>query len=56
MNLIKTIFYPSISTRFNFISGFIVVKVAAVKVGKERMSLVSQLQNTIFVYARVFYP
>ncbi len=46
MNLIKTSFYTSISTAINFISGFIVVKVVAVKIGPEGIALVGQFQNT----------
>lgn len=46
MNLIKTSFYTSISTAITFISGFIVVKVVAVKVGPQGIALVGQFQNT----------
>ncbi len=46
MNLIKTSAYTSISTAINFISGFIVVKVVAVKIGPEGIALVGQFQNT----------
>ena len=46
MNLIKTSLYTSISTAINFISGFIVVKVVAVKIGPEGIALVGQFQNT----------
>lgn len=46
MNLIKTSFYTSISTAINFISGFIVVKVVAVKIGPVGIALVGQFQNT----------
>ncbi|MEO8820858.1 MAG: oligosaccharide flippase family protein, partial [Ginsengibacter sp.] len=46
MNLIKTSFYTSISTAINFISGFIVVKVVAVKIGPEGIAFVGQFQNT----------
>lgn len=46
MNLIKTSFYTSISTAINFISGFIVIKVVAVKIGPEGIALVGQFQNT----------
>ncbi len=46
MNLIKTSFYTSISTAINFLSGFIVVKVVAVKIGPEGIALVGQFQNT----------
>ena len=46
MNLIKTSFYTSISTAVNFISGFIVVKVVAVKIGPKGIAFVGQFQNT----------
>lgn len=46
MNLIKTSFYTSVSTAINFISGFIVVKVVAVKIGPKGIAFVGQFQNT----------
>jgi len=46
MNLIKTSFYTSISTAITFISGFIVVKVVAVKIGPKGIAYVGQFQNT----------
>jgi len=46
VNLIKTSFYTSISTAINFISGFIVVKVVAVKIGPKGIAYVGQFQNT----------
>lgn len=46
MNLIKTSFYTSISTAITFISGFIVVKVVAVKIGPKGIAFVGQFQNT----------
>lgn len=46
MNLIKTSFYTSVSTAITFISGFIVVKVVAVKIGPEGIAFVGQFQNT----------
>ncbi len=46
MNLIKTSFYTSISTAINFVSGFIVVKVVAVKIGPGGLAYVGQFQNT----------
>ncbi|HSN61367.1 MAG TPA: hypothetical protein VLR49_10555, partial [Ferruginibacter sp.] len=46
MNLIKTSFYTSISTALSFISGFIVVKVVAVKIGPKGIAFVGQFQNT----------
>jgi polysaccharide transporter, PST family len=51
MKLIKTSFYTSISTAVNFISGFIVTKVVAVKIGPSGMSFVGQYQNTIAIMA-----
>lgn len=46
MNLLKTSFYTSISTAISFISGFIVTKVVAVKIGPSGMAYVGQFQNT----------
>lgn len=46
MNLIKTSLYTAISTAINFISGFIVVKVVAVKIGPKGIAFVGQFQNT----------
>jgi O-antigen/teichoic acid export membrane protein len=46
LNLIKTSFYTSISTTINFISGFIIIKVVAVKIGPEGIAFVGQFQNT----------
>ncbi len=46
MNLIKTSFYTSLSTAISFISGFIVTKVVAVKIGPEGMAYIGQFQNT----------
>lgn len=46
MNLIKTSLYTSISTAINFVSGFIVIKVVAVKIGPEGIAFVGQFQNT----------
>ena len=46
MNLIKTSFYTSISAAINFISGFIVIKVVAVKIGPKGIALVGQFQNS----------
>jgi PST family polysaccharide transporter len=51
MKLLKTSFYTSISTAVNFISGFIVTKVVAVKIGPVGMSYVGQYQNTIAILA-----
>jgi len=46
VNLIKTSFYTSISTAITFLSGFIVIKVVAVKIGPEGIAFVGQFQNT----------
>ena len=46
MNLFKTSFYTSIATAISFISGFIVTKVVAVKIGPEGMAYLGQFQNT----------
>lgn len=46
MNLIRTSFYTSISTAITFISGFIVVKIVAVKIGPKGIAFVGQFQNT----------
>lgn len=51
MKLIKTSFYTSISTAVSFVSGFIVTKVVAVKIGPAGMSSVGQYQNTIGILA-----
>ncbi len=53
MNLIKTSFYTSISTAVTFISGFIVTKVVAVKIGPEGMAFVGQFQNSIAIFGMV---
>lgn len=46
MNLIKTSFYTAISTAISFISGFIVIKVVAEKIGPAGLAYVGQFQNT----------
>ena len=51
MNLIKTSLYTSISTAITFISGFIVIKVVAVKIGPSGMAYVGQYQNTLSIFA-----
>jgi O-antigen/teichoic acid export membrane protein len=51
MKLIKTSLYTSISTAVTFISGFVVTKVVAVKIGPEGMTYVGQYQNTIAIMA-----
>lgn len=51
MNLIKTSLYTSISTAITFISGFIVIKVVAVKIGPAGMAYIGQYQNTLSIFA-----
>jgi PST family polysaccharide transporter len=46
MNLVKTSFYTGISTAVTFISGFILVKVIAVKIGPAGIAQLGQYQNT----------
>jgi polysaccharide transporter, PST family len=46
VNLLKTSFYTSISTAINFISGFIIIKIVAVKIGPEGIAFVGQFQNS----------
>lgn len=46
MNLIKTSLYTSASTAVTFISGFIIVKVVALKIGPTGIAFVGQFQNT----------
>ena len=53
MKLIKTSLYTSISTAITFISGFIVTKVVAVKIGPEGIAYVGQFQNTVTIFALV---
>lgn len=53
MNLIKTSFYTSISTAITFISGFVVTKVVAVKIGPAGMAYVGQFQNTTGILSLV---
>lgn len=50
MNLFKTSFYTSISTAINLLSGFIVIKVVAVKIGPEGIAYVGQFQNTTAIF------
>jgi len=49
MKLIKTSFFTSISTAVTFISGFIVTKYVAVKIGPTGMTYVGQYQNIIAI-------
>ena len=51
MKLIKTSFYTSISTAVTFVSGFIVTKFVAVKIGPAGLTYVGQYQNTIAIIA-----
>ena len=53
MNLLKTSFYTSISTAITFISGFVVIKVVAVKLGPSGMAYVGQYQNTLSIFAMI---
>lgn len=46
MNLFKTSAYTSVATAIGFLSGFIVTKVVAVKIGPEGMAYLGQFQNT----------
>lgn len=46
MNLVKTSFYTGISTAVTFISGFILVKVIAVKIGPAGIAQLGHYQNT----------
>ncbi len=51
MKLLKTSFYTSISTAVTFLSGFIVTKVVAIKIGPAGMTYVGQYQNGISIIA-----
>lgn len=51
MNLLKTSFYTSVSTAINLVSGFIVIKVVAVKIGPTGIAFVGQFQNTTAILA-----
>lgn len=53
MKLIKTSLYTGASTAITFISGFIVTKVVAVKIGPEGIAYVGQFQNTVTIFALV---
>jgi O-antigen/teichoic acid export membrane protein len=46
VNLYKTSAYTSVATAISFISGFIVTKVVAVKIGPSGMAYLGQFQNT----------
>lgn len=46
MNLIKTSLYTSISTGITFLTGFVITKVVAVKIGPEGMAYYGQFVNT----------
>ena len=49
MNLKKTSLYTSISAFATFISGFLIVKVVAVKIGPEGIAYLGQFQNTVAI-------
>ncbi|MFS8082944.1 MAG: O-antigen translocase [Ginsengibacter sp.] len=49
MNLIKTSFYTSLSTSVTFVTGFVVTKVVAVRIGPQGMAYYGQYQNTIAI-------
>lgn len=51
MNLIKTSFYTSISTGITFLTGFVITKVVAVKIGPEGMAYYGQFVNTTSLLA-----
>ncbi|MBA2249346.1 MAG: O-antigen translocase [Chitinophagaceae bacterium] len=50
MNLIKTSFYTSISTAITFLSGFILIKVIAIKIGPAGVAQLGQFQNTTALF------
>ena len=49
MNLKKTSIYTSLSAIATFISGFIIVKVVAVKIGPDGIAYLGQFQNTVAI-------
>lgn len=51
MNLVKTSFYTGLSTAVTFISGFIITKIVAVKIGPEGMAYTGQYQNSVAILA-----
>ena len=53
MNLIKTSFYASIATVVTFISGFIVTKFVAVKIGPSGIAYVGQFTNTVAILTMI---
>jgi polysaccharide transporter, PST family len=53
VKLIKTSLYTSVSTAITFISGFIVTKVVAVKIGPQGIAYVGQFQNTVTIFTLV---
>jgi len=53
VNLIKTSFYTSISTAITFLSGFIIVKFVAVKIGPTGIALVGQFQNSTTIFTLI---
>lgn len=53
MNLIKTSFYTSISTGITFLTGFVITKVVAVKIGPGGMAYYGQFLNTTSLLAMI---
>jgi PST family polysaccharide transporter len=51
VNLIKTSFYTSISTGISFLTGFVITKVVAVKIGPEGMAYYGQFVNATSLLA-----
>lgn len=51
MNLLKTSFYTSISTGITFITGFVITKVVALRIGPEGMAYYGQFVNTTAILA-----
>lgn len=51
MNLIKTSFYTSLSTGITFLTGFVITKVVAIKIGPEGMAYYGQFANTTSLLA-----
>lgn len=51
MNLIRTSLYTSVSTGITFITGFVITKVVAVRIGPEGMAYYGQFVNTTSILA-----
>jgi O-antigen/teichoic acid export membrane protein len=51
LNLVKTSFYTALSTAITFLTGFVITKVVAVKIGPAGMAYVGQFQNTTAICA-----